>query len=255
MSDLVAVTTTANVRTIAIDRPARLNALDAATMEALGRALAAANADDGVGAVILTGTGDRAFSAGKDLEDPTDPDDPEASRREVEILQDLTRRIVGSPKIYIAAVNGWAVGGGFELALNCDLSVWAESATAFMPELKWGLYPSGASTMSIARRAGSYAALAMLLLEERIGARRLQELGLAWRVVPDGKALAEAEAVARRILTLPAARVADFKAAVNRSLYGDVEAVLQDETAALLSAMADPETAARVAAFSKQKRA
>lgn len=251
MANPVTISSQDGIATITLNRPERLNAFDCATIDALGAALATANADDEVGVVILTGAGDRAFSAGKDLDDNDDLTDRDTAVREVEALQELTRRIVGSPKIYIAAVNGWAVGGGFEISLNCDLSIWAEKATAFMPELKWGLYPSGASTAAIARRAGSYAALEMLLFEQRIGARRLQELGLAWRVVPDGQALAEARSVAAKILTLPKAGVANFKAAVNESLYGNVEDVLQAEIRALLMALADPETPARIAAFAK----
>ena len=251
MSERVVTTRGDGIATVALNRPERLNAFDGATVEALATALAVVNADPSVRVVVLTGAGDRAFSAGKDLDDNADTADADVARREVDALQELTRQIAGSPKIYIAAVNGWAVGGGFELSLNCDLSIWAESAKAFMPELKWGLYPSGASTASIARRAGAYVALEMLLLGERIEARRLLELGLAWRVVPDGLALAEAEDVARRILALPPARVADFKAAVNRTLYGEIEDVLQTEIRSLLAALADPETPGRIAAFAR----
>lgn len=254
MENRITVTDTDRVRRIAIDRPERLNALDGATIEALRSALIAANGDAAVGAVILTGAGDRAFSAGKDLDDDSDLKDRDAARREVDVLQDLTREIVNSPKVYIAAVRGWAVGGGFELALNCDLSIWGETARAFMPELSWGLYPSGASTAAIARRGGSYTALELVLLGERMPAPRLKELGLAWRVVPDDRVLDEAHDVARQILDLPPARVADFKAAVNGAVYGSVEEVLQTEIRVLLKALADPDTAARIAAFSRSGR-
>ena len=149
----------------------------------------------------------------------------------------------------MGAVNGWAVGAGFEIALNCDLAIWAEEARAFMPELKWGLYPSGGSTASIPRRAGAYAAFEMLLLQEKIPARRLQEMGLAWRVVPAELLMREAQAVAGAVAALPAARVAELKRAINRALYGDIRAVLADETRALVDALTDPETAERMKAF------
>ena len=245
----VDISTDDGVATITINRPGKLNALASETVAELANALSAANRDGGVRAVILTGAGSRAFSVGKDLDDDDPMEDERRAEATVNRLQDITRRIVESPKIYIAAVNGWAVGAGFEIALNCDLSVWAKTARAFMPELKWGLYPSGASTVSIARRAGTFAAFELLLLEERMTAERLQALGLAWRVVPDAELLAETGKVAKQIAGLPEKRVSDFKAAANKALYGDLESVIAAENRALLAALRDPETMERISAF------
>jgi enoyl-CoA hydratase/carnithine racemase len=231
---------------ITLNRPEKLNALSGEMIGQLHAALAEIEAAAGVQGVVITGAGPRAFSVGKDLEDDGDRQDRAAAQAVVETLQEVTRRIVTSDKLYLAAVNGWAVGAGFEIALNCDLSIWAEGARAFMPELTWGLYPTGGSTASIARRAGAYAAFELMLLQEKIPARRLQEMGLAWRVVPDEYLLAEAEAVARVVADLPARRVADLKAAINRTIYGAVDEVLADETRALVEALMDPDTARRM---------
>lgn len=238
-----------HVAVITLDRAEKLNALSAEMVADLHARLAEAEGDADIRAVVLTGTGEKAFSAGKDLEDEPDPDDRAALEASVEVLQDITRQIVKSGKIYLAAVNGWAVGAGFEIALNCDLSIWAEEARAFMPELKWGLYPSGGSTASIPRRVGAFAAFDLMLMQEKLTARRLQEMGLAWRVVPDDLLMKEARAVAAQVVKLPPGRVADLKRAVNRVLYGELEDVLAEETRVLIDVLTDPETAERMKAF------
>ncbi|WP_137702622.1 enoyl-CoA hydratase/isomerase family protein [Marimonas lutisalis] len=236
------------VAVVTLDRAEKMNAISVSMIRAMHARMQEVEARDDIKAVILTGAG-KAFCTGKDLEDEADLTDRAALEESVGQLQDITRMIVESGKIYIAAVNGWAVGAGFEIALNCDLSIWAEGARAFMPELKWGLYPSGGSTAAIPRRAGAYATFEMLLLQEKLPARRLQEMGMAWRVVPDDLLMDEAQAVAEQVAGLPAARVADLKRAVNRALYGDLGAVLADETRALVDALMDPETAERMKQF------
>lgn len=234
---------------VTLNRPEKLNALSGEMIGQLHKVLAEVEAAQAVRAVVITGAGERAFSVGKDLADDGDLQSREAAEAVVETLQDVTRKIVGSDKLYLAAVNGWAVGAGFEIALNCDLSIWDEEARAFMPELQWRLYPTGGSTASIARRAGAYAAFEMMLLHEKIPAARLQEMGLAWRVVPGAYLAREAEAVAQAVAGLPGRRVADLKAAINRVVYGALDEVLADETRALVDALMDPDTALRMKKF------
>jgi len=167
---------------ITIDRAEARNALDPDTMHGIGEALLDARAEPGVRAVILTGTGDRAFCSGMDLRafagggvklDPARPG--------LEVLSEG-----GYPKPVIAAVNGAAVGGGFELALGCDLIVAADHARFGLPEVRRGLVPGGGGTR-LPRRIPLAVALELGLTGEYIDAARALDLGLVNRVVPQAE--------------------------------------------------------------------
>lgn len=178
---------------VTIDRPERANALDGATVGAIGTAFAAAETDDTVRVVLLTGAGDRVFCAGMDLKARDDqrrlpPGSPG--------LEVLTSRCY--PKPVIAAVNGSAMGGGFELALAADLVVAAEHATFGVPEVQRGLVGAGCSTR-LAARLPPAVAYEMTLTGDPVTATRALELGLVNEVVPGNQLLERALALARRI--------------------------------------------------------
>lgn len=170
---------------VTINRPERRNALDPAAMSGIGRALVGAAADNGVRAVVLTGAGDRAFCAGMDLkafaEGGISVDDLPKPGLEV-----LTSAVF--PKPVIAAVNGPALAGGFELMSACDLVVAAEHATFGIPEVKRGLVAAGGGTR-LPRRIPLAIALEMGLTGEPLDAARALALGLVNRVVPAGEVL------------------------------------------------------------------
>lgn len=182
------------VEVIRLNRPEARNALDPETVAGLGEGLLEAEADDGVRAVIITGAGDRAFCSGMDLRAFS------AGRRGGDAqrpgLEVLFRRLYTKP--VIAAVNGAAVAGGFEIVLACDLVVAAEHATFGMPEVKRGLVAAGGGTrvMGILPKA---IALELGLTGEPIGAPRAAALGLVNRVVPAGDLMPEALGLARSI--------------------------------------------------------
>jgi enoyl-CoA hydratase len=171
---------------VTINRPEARNALDFETMAGIGAALVAAEHDPEVRAVILTGAGDRAFCAGMDLR--AFADGAPAVDDDRPGLEVLTDRIY--PKPVIAAVNGAAVGGGFELVLACDLVVAADHARFGLPEVRRGLIAGGGGTR-LPRRIPLAVALELGLTGEYIGAERAHELGLVNRVVP-GAGLLEA---------------------------------------------------------------
>jgi enoyl-CoA hydratase len=183
-----------NVLVVTINRPEQRNAFDAATIMGLGEAFSDAEGDDGVRCIVLTGAGDRAFCAGMDLKAfaagkmALDPGRPG--------LEIFTRRIY--PKPVIAAVNGAAVAGGFELMMACDLVVAADHAMLGIAEVKRGLIAAGGGTR-LPRRIPIAIALEMGLTGDLIDARRAFELGLVNRVVPRERVLDEALALASRV--------------------------------------------------------
>ncbi|WP_342363921.1 enoyl-CoA hydratase-related protein [Terrarubrum flagellatum] len=180
-----------------INRPHVSNAVDAATSYAIDAALSEAETDDSIGAVIVTGAGERAFCSGMDLK--------EAARIGVgkglvpgRGFCGLTER--NFPKPLIAAINGAAVAGGLELALACDLIVASETATFGLPEIKRGLVAYAGGVQRLARLAPRSAAMEIILTGEPLPARRLYELGVVSRVVPAARVMEEARALARSIL-------------------------------------------------------
>ena len=242
------------VRTITLNRPGSLNAMNPALVVAVRDAFAAANGDPETRAVIFTGAG-RAFCAGDDLKEHRHPDSEAEARAFVEAIQSVTREIVLGAKPVVGAINGWAVGGGFEWAINCDFSIWAESAKAFFPEVQWGFFVTGGVTTLLPARVGLTKAKEMLILGERYSARQLADHGLAWRVVPDDRLMAEAEALASRIAALPARAVSDMKQVLTRAAFGSPDALdsaLALETEATVRGFLDPETSERVKAFTEK---
>ncbi|WP_395108035.1 enoyl-CoA hydratase-related protein [Actinomadura sp. SCN-SB] len=175
---------------VTIDRPEARNALTPETMTGLGTAFQDAEGDPEVRALILTGAGDRAFCAGMDLKAFAAGGKPAGDGPGLEIF---TERVF--PKPIIAAVNGAAVGGGFELALACDLVVAAEHARFGLPEIRRGLVAAGGGTR-LPRRIPLAIALEMGLTGEYIDAPRARELGLVNRVVPASELLDSAAELA-----------------------------------------------------------
>jgi enoyl-CoA hydratase len=181
------------VEIITMDRPEKANAFDPEMMDGFGAAFRAAEADDGVWVVILTGAGDRAFSSGLDITAFARG----WRRGDAEVGIDvLTRRIYTKP--VVAAVNGAAVAGGFELMLACDLVVAAAHACFGMLEVKRGLLAAGGAT-ALPARLPLAIALEMGLTGDTIDAERALAIGLVNRVVPSGTEVDEAVALAERV--------------------------------------------------------
>ena len=171
---------TDGVATLTLNRPERLNALNATLLADLCAALDAALADDAVGALVLRGAG-RAFCSGDDLKDIENQTAGEAETRAfIEAIQDVSRRLVLGDKVVVGAIHGWAVGGGLEWAINCDLAVFAESTKCFFPEIRWGMFPTGGVTAILPRIVGLAKTRELMLLGETFSAAEAHEMGLAW---------------------------------------------------------------------------
>jgi enoyl-CoA hydratase/carnithine racemase len=229
------------VRTVTLNRPDSLNAMNRALVDDVAAAFRDANDDPETRAIVFTGAG-RAFCAGDDRKEHVHPAGDAEARDLVEAIQRATEAIVFGAVPVVGAINGWAVGGGFEWAINCDFPIWAEGATAFFPEVSLNLFVTGAVTSLLPALVGLNTAREMLFLGERYSASDLLRLGVAWRVVPDAVLLDEAHAVARRLAALPRLSVRAMKRALYRSAATDLRAALAEETEATVAGFLDPLT-------------
>jgi enoyl-CoA hydratase len=185
---------------VTIDRPKVLNALNAQTVEEIGRAFWAARTDDAVKAVIVTGSGEKAFVAGADITElaqKTPISGKETSERGQEILSLIER----FPKPVIAAINGFALGGGCELALACHIRIASEKAQIGLPEVTLGIIPGYGGTQRMARLLGKGKALELICTGDRVGAAEAERIGLVNKVVPPEQLIPAAEEMARKIMS------------------------------------------------------
>jgi enoyl-CoA hydratase/carnithine racemase len=229
------------VRIITLDRPDRLNAMNGQLVRDVARAFRDADADSSTRAIVFTGAG-RAFCAGDDRQEHVHPGSEEEARLFVDEIQAATEAIVFGRAPVVGAINGWAVGGGFEWAINCDFPIWAESARGFFPEVSLNLFVTGAVTTLLPALVGLNTAREMLFLGERYDAHRLLELGVAWRVVPDDRLLDEAVSVATRLADLPPLAVQAMKRVLNAGAVTSIREALDRETEATVAGFLDPET-------------
>jgi len=201
------------IATVTLNRPKVLNALSPELIGEVNQALRDIDADDRVGAVVLTG-GPKVFAAGADIGDM-------AERTAVEQLhRDQTGRwagIAAFTKPLIAAVNGYALGGGCELVLMCDLIIAGDTARFGQPEINLGIIPGAGGTQRWPRTAGKYAAMETVLTGTPITARRAKELGIVNKVVPAEMTIEVAKRVARQLADKPPLALRMAKEAVNKA--------------------------------------
>jgi enoyl-CoA hydratase len=204
------------IATITVSRPEKLNALNAATIAELGRAIDEARAREDVGAVLLTGAG-RAFVAGADIKELVNQT-PAGAQALALAGQAVFRRFETSPKPTLAAVNGFALGGGCELAMACHMRVASDAAKFGQPEVKLGLTPGYGGTQRLPRLVGRGRALQMLLTGDVIDAQEALRIGLVNAVMPAADLLASARRLLQTILAQAPTAVALCIDAVDRGL-------------------------------------
>ena len=187
------------VAVVTVNRPDKLNALNDRTVEELDAAFAALAADDAVRGVILTGAGEKAFVAGADIGELS-AQSPVAGQQRSLRGQKVLERIEGLGKPVVAAINGFALGGGCELALACHVRVASEQARLGTPEVKLGIMCGYGGSQRLPRLVGKGRALEMLLTGEMVDAAEALRIGLVNRVVPKDKLLEEATSLLRKML-------------------------------------------------------
>jgi enoyl-CoA hydratase len=180
---------------VTLNRPEVLNALNYQVVGELANALEAFDRDDGIGCIVLTGAGDRAFAAGADIKEMSD-------KSPIEMMLggfEAWLRIRQIHKPLIAAVGGYALGGGCELAMHCDMIIASENARFGQPEILIGVMPGAGGTQRLARTIGKFRTMEMVLTGAQIPAQELADLGLVNRVVPKGEHLTEAVKLAKTV--------------------------------------------------------
>ena len=231
---------TDRIATVTLHRPEKLNALNNEVLQELERIFADLEQDPEVGVVIVTGTGEKAFVAGADISELKTLDTTGAR---VQALrgQAVFQRIESLPKPVIAAVNGFALGGGCELALACHIRIASETARFGLPEVSLGIIPGYGGTQRLARLVGKGVALDMILSGEMTPAADALRMGLVSRVVPAADLLATAQKLAKTILSRGPLALRSALAAVNEGLEMPQEQGLQYEAAlfGLLAATQD----------------
>jgi len=185
---------------VTIDRPKTLNALNAQTVEEIFHAFLDAKEDDGVKAVIVTGAGEKAFVAGADINELAKKT-PITGKDTSERGQFIFSFIERFPKPVIAAINGFALGGGCELALACHIRIASEKAQIGLPEVTLGIIPGYGGTQRMARLLGKGKALELICTGDRIGAAEAEKIGLVNKVVPADQLISAAEEMARKIMS------------------------------------------------------
>jgi enoyl-CoA hydratase len=224
---------------ITFNRPKALNALNHETLTELAGALAALDSDPSVGAIVLTGD-ERAFAAGADIKEM-------AESSMVEMLQrgftDLFNSLAGIKKPVIAAVSGYALGGGCELAMSCDMIVASETARFGQPEITIGVIPGGGATQRLTRAVGKAVAMEMILNNRTLSAAEALQLGLVNRVVPVEGFLDAALTLAEEIAARAPLAVRFAKEAINTAFESPLtEGVASEQRAFYLLFSTDDRT-------------
>ena len=210
----IRVETQGRVGLITLHRPQQLNALNDALMDALGAALRAFDADPGIGAIVITGSS-KAFAAGADIDAMQDWSYMDAYKGDFITRNWETIRTIRKP--VIAAVAGYAMGGGCELVLACDVIVAAESARFALPEIKLAMLPGAGGTQRLPRAVGKAKAMDMCLSARMLDAQEADRYGLVSRVVPDAELLERTLALATQIAAFSLPALMAIKESVNRA--------------------------------------
>jgi methylglutaconyl-CoA hydratase len=238
---------------LTLNRPAAMNALSVALVEGLAEAVRGLRAADDVRVLVLTGAGGKAFCAGADLKERRAMTVPQ-TRRFLDALNAAVDALADFPAPVIGALNGVAFGGGFELALACDLRLAADSAELGLVEVRLGIIPGAGGTQRLARVAGVAVAKELILTGRRIGAARAQTLGIVSSVHPADQLLAAALAVADEIAAGGPLAVAQAKRAIDGGLALPLAQALAFERSCYEVVLASADRDEGLAAFLEKRR-
>ncbi len=240
----------AGVALVTIDRREVLNALSFDLLDALADALDALDGDPACRAIVLTGAGTRAFAAGADIKElATQTSTSLAEGRRFEVWDRISA--VRTP--LIAAVRGFALGGGCELAMACDMIVAGDDATFGQPEIAIGVMPGAGGTQRLTRAIGSARAMELILTGRSIGAVEAERLGLVTRVVPADATLDSALELAARIASMPPLAVRAAKAAIRDASERPLSIGLAEERAAFFALFDTEDQAEGMQAFTDKR--
>jgi enoyl-CoA hydratase len=238
------------VGVVTINRPEALNAINSEVMEGLLQAVAALDTDDAVGCIVLTGAGDKAFVAGADIKEM-------ASKSYMEMYLDDRQSgwefFANTRKPMVAAVNGFALGGGCEIAMMCDFIIASDKAKFGQPEIKLGVIPGWGGTQRLAKAVGKAKAMDLILTGRMMDAAEAERAGLVARIVQHEKLMDEAMAAAKAIAGFGRPSVMLAKEAVNRAFETTLAEGIHFERRAFYSLFATDDQKEGMAAFAEKR--
>lgn len=249
----IVVESTGRVCTITINRPDSMNALNLETLDALAGTVAQLQFDRSTRVVIVTGAGQKAFCSGADLKERV-TFTPDLVRRFVTTIRNTFTAIEALPQPVIAAVNGFALGGGFELALVCDLRLASEQATMGLTEVKRAVIPGAGGTQRLPRLIGRGRAAEMILTGRIMGAAEALSIGLVNRVVPAHELMTAARELADVLMENGPIAVQQAKLAIKQGCETNLAAGLVLETAAYEATIPTKDRLEGIAAFREKRR-
>jgi len=248
----IRIDTSESVATLTIDRPEVKNALDLETVNAIRAALQTLATDAGVGILIITGGGEAAFVSGADINDIRARGRDEGLAA---INSSLFAEIERFPRPTIAAVNGYALGGGCELALACDIRIASDTAKFGQPELGLGIIPGAGATQRLPRIIGMGRAKHLILTGEIIDAKQALEIGLVTAIAPPGQLQIRARELAKKVLRQGPLAAKLAKIALNASARVDMDSGLLIETLAQALCYSSEDKLEGTTAFLEKRKA
>ena len=251
MPEMIEIETHGPVGLIRLNRPTALNALCDQLMAEMGAQLLAFDADPAIGAIVLTGS-ERAFAAGADIKEMRDRTYPAVYQDD--FIGQRWETVLQVKKPVIAAVTGFALGGGCELAMMCDIILAADTAKFGQPEINLGVIPGAGGTQRLTRAVGKSKAMEMILAARMMDAAEAERANLVSRVVPAADLLAEALKLGEKLAALSPVAVAMAKDSVNRAFEVNLHEGVRYERRLFLSLFGTPDQQEGMAAFAEKRR-
>jgi len=242
------------VAVVTLNRPEAMNSLNTQLRTELFALLPQLDMRDDVRVIIITGAGDRAFCTGADLKERAARSTETLVLDRHTVVAKWTSTIAGLRKPVIAAINGYCMAGGFELALQCDISIASERSIFSLPEVTHGFFPGGGACQRLPRLVGIQKAKELIFTGRRWDAREALELGVVNKVVPHDKVMEEAMALARQIAANPMIAVIQAKSALNQSQETGVTAGLRFDNEAWVGCMHSDEWKEKLGGFVRKER-
>ena len=242
------------IAVVTLNRPEAMNSLNTQLRTELMALFPQLDLRDDVRVIVITGAGDRAFCTGADLKERAARSTEAIVHERHNVVAKWTSAIASVRKPVIAAINGYCMAGGFELALQCDISIASERAVFSLPEVTHGFFPGGGACQRLPRLVGIQKAKELIFTGRRWDAQEAAALGMVNKVVPHDKVMAEAMALAQRIAANPPLAVIQAKSALNQSQETGVTAGLRFDNEAWVGCMHSDEWKEKLGGFVRKER-